>query len=155
MYPSNKASAKADEMILESRDLPPHLLGAPCALCESLAHLLAQAREENERLRRTHTLSIGSDDAMTIRRLAADNANLEEQIERWAGQPGSYARCDRLQQENAALRGLVETLREYAQSLAYEWAWKRDSSLANDREMQALDAAIDAARAALEGKEKR
>jgi len=91
--------------------------GAPCALCESLAHLLAQAREE------------------IVPSLIAVCREYRSKL-------------DKLDQDNAALRGLVETLREYAQSLAYEWAWKRDSSLANDREMQALDAAIDAARAA-------
>ena len=121
MYPSNKASAKADEMILESRDLPPHLLGAPCALCESLAHLLAQAREENERLRRTHTLSIGSDDAMTIRRLAADNAALREDAEKaetelglW--RDGSIVREEdreevaKLKADNAALRAALSRI---------------------------------------------
>jgi len=79
------------------------------------------------------------------------DAEIEPFESGWARCPISISFAKELEQENAALRGLVETLREYAQSLAYEWAWKRDSSLANDREMQALDAAIDAARAALAG----
>ena len=49
----------------------------------------------------------------------------------------------KLETELAAAR---EALREWLPSLASEWAWKRNSTEANNREMAELDAAIHAAK---------
>lgn len=90
-------------------------------------------------------------------KLRAENAALRADLERFTGHGllDCHAICDQRDaaiKERDALRAALETQIEYAQSLAAEWSWKRNSTPANNREMARLDSDIAQARALLEAK---